>query len=110
MENYHPHSNWSRCQAWHSTCNASKLQEAENIVFILQFSEIDDESLRAGHIVTDLKNDTYSLKKNQKITQTYEVEIVRIAQYINEVVATRKIPNGVKGTVVMKLDVEVNFI
>ena len=32
---------------------------------------------------------------------------MRIAEYINDVVGTRKIPNGGKGAVVMKLDVEV---
>ena len=37
----------------------------------------------------------------------YDVDIIRIAEYINEVVATRKIPDGKKGSVVMKLDVEV---
>ena len=33
----------------------------------------------------------------------------RIADYVNKVVGTRKIPNGKKGAVVIKLDVEVNF-
>ena len=32
---------------------------------------------------------------------------MRIAEYINDVVGTRQIPNDGKGAVVMKLDVEV---
>ena len=39
-------------------------------------------------------------------TKISDVKVVRIAQYINEVVATRKLPEGRKGSVVMKLDVE----
>ena len=33
----------------------------------------------------------------------------RIADYINKVVGTRKLPSGRTGVVVMKLDVEVSF-
>ena len=33
----------------------------------------------------------------------------RIADYVNKVVGTRKIPNGKKGAVVIKLDVEVKL-
>ena len=39
-------------------------------------------------------------------TKISDVKVVRIAQYINEVVATRKLPEGRKGSVLMKLDVE----
>ena len=39
-------------------------------------------------------------------TKISDVKVVRIAQYIKEVVATRKLPKGRKGSVVMKLDVE----
>ena len=41
------------------------------------------------------------------MSQISEIKVVRIAQYINDVVATRKIPPGRgPGAVVMKLDVE----
>ena len=36
-----------------------------------------------------------------------DVSVVRIAEYIREVVGRRSIPHGKKGAVVMKLDVEV---
>ena len=40
----------------------------------------------------------------------YNVTIVRIAEYINSVVATRRINNNNRAAVVMKLDVEVVLI
>ena len=40
-------------------------------------------------------------------SKKYDVNVMRIAEYINDVVGTRKIPNDGKGAVVMKLDVEV---
>ena len=36
-----------------------------------------------------------------------EINVIRIAEYIKDIVGTRKIPNNVKGAVVLKLDVEV---
>ena len=39
--------------------------------------------------------------------QTFDITVIRIADYINNVVGTRKIPGNKKGAVVMKLDVEV---
>ena len=43
--------------------------------------------------------------KNSKVLT--DVSVVRIAEYIKEVVGQRSIPHGKKGAVVMKLDVEV---
>ena len=40
-------------------------------------------------------------------SKKYDVNVMRIAEYINDVVGTRQIPNDGKGAVVMKLDVEV---
>ena len=37
-----------------------------------------------------------------------EVEVIRIADYINNVVGERRITNSKRGAVVMKLDVEVS--
>ena len=74
---------------------------------MLQFTELNDfPAQRAGHIVPSSGNDTYYIE-NTIVAAKYEVNIIRIAQYINEVVATRKIPPGRKSAVVMKLDVEV---
>ena len=43
----------------------------------------------------------------EEISEISEVRVVRIAEYINTVVATRKLPPGRgPGAVVMKLDVE----
>ena len=39
-----------------------------------------------------------------------EVRVIRIAEYINTVVATRKRPDNSPGAVVMKLDVEVGWL
>ena len=72
--------------------------------------ETNDKSQRVGHIDIAVEDDSYSLLENETVTTTYEVEIVRITDYIKEVVATRQIPNGKKGSVVMKLDVEVRKI
>ena len=58
----------------------------------------------ASHFATDeqLKNNYFY--KNR----TYHtVPVIRISEYINKYVATRHIPPGKKGAVVMKLDVEV---
>ena len=38
-----------------------------------------------------------------------EVRVIRIAEYINTVVATRRRPDNSPGAVVMKLDVEVGY-
>ena len=40
--------------------------------------------------------------------QTFtEIPVIRIAEYINDVVAKRKVPANRNGSVIMKLDVEV---
>ena len=39
-----------------------------------------------------------------------EVRVIRIAEYINTVVATRRRPDNSPGAVVMKLDVEVGWL
>ena len=46
---------------------------------------------------------SFVLKTRYKV---HHVNIVRIAEYINEVVGTRKLPSEEPGAVVMKLDVE----
>ena len=58
----------------------------------------------ASHFVTDEQ-----LKKNYFYeNKTYHtVPVIRISEYINKYVATRHIPPGKRGAVVMKLDVEV---
>ena len=43
--------------------------------------------------------------KNSKVLA--DISVVRIAEYVKEVVGKRSIPHGKKGAVVMKLDVEV---
>ena len=43
--------------------------------------------------------------KNSKVLA--DISVVRIAEYVKEVVGKRSIPNSNKGAVVMKLDVEV---
>ena len=57
-----------------------------------------------SHFVTD-----EDLKKNFYYTNTtyHTVPVIRISEYINTYVATRRIPAGKRGAVVMKLDVEV---
>ena len=52
------------------------------------------------------------LKKNYfYANKTYDtVPVIRISEYINTYVATRQIPPGKKGAVVMKLDVEVKIL
>ena len=49
----------------------------------------------------DVDNDV----KNSKVLE--DIPVVRIAEYIKEVVGKRSIPHSKKGAVVMKLDVEV---
>ena len=44
------------------------------------------------------------VKKSSVLT---DISVVRIAEYVKEVVGKRSIPHGKKGAVVMKLDVEV---
>ena len=58
--------------------------------------------MRDAHIIKD----TY--KDKDIVIDTYDVDIIRIADYIKTVVGTRKLPSGRNGTVVMKLDVEVD--
>ena len=71
----------------------------------LQFAEADDSDvMREAHLVDENIKDVFLVKR------TYEVEIIRIAEYIQQVIGRRKIPNGRRGVVVMKLDVEVSEI
>ena len=56
--------------------------------------------MREAHIVMD------NVKDEFKVKATYEVDIIRIADYIKNIVGTRSVPEGKKGVVVMKLDVE----
>ena len=58
----------------------------------------------ASHFVTDeqLKNNNFYMNKTY-----HTVPVIRISEYINKYVATRRIPPGKRGAVVMKLDVEV---
>ena len=60
--------------------------------------------MRDAHIIKD----TY--KDKDIVIDTYDVDIIRIADYIKTVVGTRKLPSGRNGTVVMKLDVEVKGV
>ena len=60
--------------------------------------------MRDAHIIKD----TY--KDQDLVIDTYDVDIIRIADYIKTVVGTRKLPSGRNGTVVMKLDVEVDTV
>ena len=92
---------------------AGKAQVGSEFTFVAfynikkQFLETNDRSQRVGHIDLKLEDDSYSLLENETVTKTYEVDIIRISDYIKDVVANREIPTGDKGSVVMKLDVEV---
>ena len=46
--------------------------------------------------------------KNSKVL--VDVSVVRIAEYVKDVVGKRSIPDNKKGAVVMKLDVEVKKV
>ena len=59
----------------------------------------------AGAIVNDNAIYVDEDVKNSKVLT--DVSVVRIAEYVKEVVGTRLIPHSKKGAVVMKLDVEV---
>ena len=59
----------------------------------------------AGAIVNEQALDVDEDVKNSKVLT--DVSVVRIAEYVKEVVGKRLIPHGKKGAVVMKLDVEV---
>ena len=59
----------------------------------------------AGMFVNDQAIDVDDDVKNSKVLA--DVSVVRIAEYVKEVVGKRSIPHGKKGAVVMKLDVEV---
>ena len=56
--------------------------------------------MREAHIVMDNVKDEFEVKA------TYDVDIIRIADYIKNIVGTRAVPEGKKGVVAMKLDVE----
>ena len=59
----------------------------------------------AGVMVNDRALDVDDdVKKSSVLT---DISVVRIAEYVKEVVGKRSIPHGKKGAVVMKLDVEV---
>ena len=58
----------------------------------------------AGFLQDDIDDQADHLIKEAKKS---EITVVRIAEYIMKTVGTRQIPNGGKGAVVMKLDVEV---
>ena len=60
----------------------------------------------AGAIVRDDSIPVDDDVKNSKVLE--EVPVVRIAEYIRDVVGTRQIPDNKEGKVVMKLDVEVS--
>ena len=59
----------------------------------------------AGMLVNDKALEVDDEVKNSKVLA--DISVVRIAEYIKEVVGKRSIPDNKKGAVVMKLDVEV---
>lgn len=59
----------------------------------------------AGALVNEQALDVDEDVKNSKVLT--DVSVVRIAEYVKEVVGKRSIPHSKKGAVVMKLDVEV---
>ena len=59
----------------------------------------------AGAIVNEQALDVDDDVKNSKVLT--DVSVVRIAEYVKEVVGQRLIPQNKKGAVIMKLDVEV---
>ena len=59
----------------------------------------------AGAFVNDQALEGDDDVKNSKVLA--DISVVRIAEYVKEVVGKRSIPHGKKGAVVMKLDVEV---
>ena len=61
----------------------------------------------AGRIVNDQDLDVDDDVRNSRVLA--DVAVVRIAEYVKEVVGKRSIPHSKKGAVVMKLDVEVNI-
>ena len=60
---------------------------------------------KAGMFVNDQTLEVDDDVKNSKVLA--DISVVRIAEYVKEVVGKRSIPNSKKGAVVMKLDVEV---
>ena len=60
----------------------------------------------AGAIVNDNALEVDDDVKNSKVLT--DVSVVRIAEYVKEVVGKRSIPHSKRGAVVMKLDVEVS--
>ena len=60
----------------------------------------------AGAFVNDHALEVDDDVKNSKVLE--DISVVRIAEFVNEVVGKRSIPQGKKGAVIMKLDVEVN--
>ena len=62
----------------------------------------------AGAIVDDNALEVDDDVKNSKVLT--DVSVVRIAEYVKEVVGKRSIPHSKKGAVVMKLDVEVSIL
>ena len=58
----------------------------------------------ASHFVTNEQLKNNYLYKDREYQN---VPVIRISEFINKYVATRRIPQGKRGAVVMKLDVEV---
>ena len=59
----------------------------------------------AGALVSNHELEVDNDVKNSKVLE--DVSVVRIAEYIKDIVGKRSIPHSKKGAVVMKLDVEV---
>ena len=59
----------------------------------------------AGALVNNHELEVDNDVKNSKVLE--DVSVVRIAEYIKDIVGKRSIPHSKKGAVVMKLDVEV---
>ena len=74
-------------------------------MIVLKFVARNDlQDQIAGFLQDDIDDEADHLMKAAKKT---EITVIRIAEFIMKTVGTRQIPNGGKGAVVMKLDVEV---
>ena len=71
-----------------------------------KFGSLRSPSIKLHNVMGTFVNDEADADvKNSKVYT--DVSVVRIADYIKEVVGKRSIPHSKKGAVVMKLDVEV---
>ena len=61
-------------------------------------------SLSLEYLYTSRNQHNALLCRGQTFT---EIPVIRIAEYINDVVAKRKVPANRNGSVIMKIDVEV---